>query len=387
MKTTSTFPLPTLLLLLLSLGELRLAMTSSVLLAPFTVRETGVYIVTMVSDPDGPEQADLVLLINGQQTKFRAYGTDRVVGGLSVAIPLNAGDKVGAEGSGVDAGNSGLRLNIGFVGYDKNFYRTFHCDGGAITNSYGHHYASFNEQYTKTRLWSDVTAYTTTSRYFFDVPKNGPYWVMARPDPPGGGWTSFDIGGRQFQAYSRHGMPTSASAALYLTSQTKLDMELLGTSSMEGATMLSYVYLEGNTPEYLGRSVFHMAFTSCVNKHARMYNADEKVLFSTDANLNMGDLYDSKTGVFSISISGTYIISLRGHPKSGGTLHLSLHRNVHAVFDSHSARGASSGQAAVFDWLAGDKLYVVALGNRNVGPNTMISIALLWKTGAKRERA
>ncbi|KAK7088162.1 hypothetical protein V1264_022108 [Littorina saxatilis] len=369
----STFPLPTmLLLLLLSLGELRCGMTGSI--SQVTVPETGVYIVTMVNDLNETQWTYVILQINGIDTDFKAYGYHNLTGGLSVAIPLSAGDRVGGKTNSILASNGAIRLNLGFVGQDKNNFGTFHCKGDVWVDINGDLFAHFYRSYTKAGTWS-----TITKKYLFDVPKNGVYWVMARPHAPTYVWSTFVIGDGLFEAYTGEGLPSSASGAFYLTTPSQLSIELVGALRLSGDTMLSYVYMEGNTPEQLGRAVSPMAFTSSVGLREGTYGADEKVAFCNDTDLDMGDMYNANTRVFSISISGTYVISLRGHPYKGKALKLDLYRNLQVVFTSFADDWVSSGQAGVFDLAAGDTLYVVAGGKRTVGKNTMISIALLRK--------
>ncbi|KAK7107169.1 hypothetical protein V1264_015129 [Littorina saxatilis] len=211
----------------------------------------------------------------------------------------------------------------------------------------------------------------------FAVPRTGVYWVMVRPDPLGDQWAWVLMEG-MFYVYLGKSVPLSTSGALYLTTSEKISMKIYSTQKeMEGTTMLSFVYLEGNTPLQLSGT--HMACTLEVQENAKKYGYDENIVFDGKLILlDEGNMYAKSSAEFNIRVTGSYILSLRGDPSSGQHLKLQVFCNHQVAFTSFSQHGVSSGQAGVFNFKKGDKLYVRARYVRDVGVHTMISIALLY---------
>ncbi|KAK7107167.1 uncharacterized protein [Littorina saxatilis] len=200
---------------------------------------------------------------------------------------------------------------------------------------------------------------------------------MVRPDPLGDQWTWVLMKG-MFYVYLGKSVPLSTSGALYLTTSEKISMRIYSTQKeMEGTTMLSFVYLEGNMPLQLSGT--HMACTLEVQENAKKYGYDENIVFDGKfIILDEGNMYAKSSAEFNIRVTGSYILSLRGDPSSGQHLKLQVFRNHQVAFTSFSQHGVSSGQAGVFNFKKGDKLYVRARYVRDVGVHTMISIALLY---------
>ncbi|KAK7095465.1 uncharacterized protein [Littorina saxatilis] len=371
MKTSPTLPLPTLLLLLFILGQFPVAGKR----AQTQIWESGVYIITLVSDPEHDGQTIVRLLLNFKDTIFIAYVDDNVIGGLSVALPLKRGDYVGERPEGPRSKHSAISYSVAFVGSSTKYFTTVRSDGWLHSDKT----VGFLSYITESGSWTNYPY----RRIMYSVPRDGVYWIMARPDGSTGHWTTVNIMGL-FNAYSGLGVPISASGAFYLTTKDKISMKVTtGQSHIDPATMMSWVYLENNTPEKLKGT--YMAFTDTVPPmYAKDYGTDENVAFGGSRLLDRGNMYDQSSKVFSISISGTYILSLRGNPAIHKSLRLQVYCNNKLVFQSFAQRGVSSGQASVFTFERGDRLYIRARDYRHVGKHTMISIALLSKKDRQR---
>ncbi|KAK7088445.1 uncharacterized protein [Littorina saxatilis] len=110
--TTTTATLRMLLLICISLGQIRLASMQSTI-----VSVDGTYLITMVADPDG--RKDMFLQFNGRDSGFAAYSQGDAVAGLVVGVYLKAGTRVGARYTGNSQDSSAL--GVGFASYGSRY--------------------------------------------------------------------------------------------------------------------------------------------------------------------------------------------------------------------------------------------------------------------------
>ncbi|XP_070177985.1 uncharacterized protein [Littorina saxatilis] len=86
------------------------------------VPSAGVYLVTMVADPNRISSRigmTLNLRIEDESTNFTAYGRSGIMGGLTVAIPLNKSDVIHAHATGSFLSDNEALLGVVLVSHDK----------------------------------------------------------------------------------------------------------------------------------------------------------------------------------------------------------------------------------------------------------------------------
>ncbi|XP_070205332.1 uncharacterized protein [Littorina saxatilis] len=263
--TTTTATLRMLLLICISLGQIRLVTMQSV-----TVPVHGVYLITMVADPRG--RSYMILQFNGHDAGFVAYGVEDAIAGLVVAVYLKGGTRVSARYQ----GNTQAATSLGVA------------------------FASYNERLKVT----------------------------------------YKYGNR-----------------------------------LQGGTTFSFVYLEGNQQKYI-KHTNHIAFTAWTDRLGQSWH--EKLSFNKARPTDYGSLYNSAERVWTIPTAGTYIVSMRGHP-DGNTLKVIFYKSYHKyLFAWFNENRTIGGQAGVFQFTKGDRLYMVNEYGRYVGKETFMSIALLW---------
>ncbi|XP_070205370.1 uncharacterized protein [Littorina saxatilis] len=301
------------LLIFIILGQMRLV-TSTI------VPVDGVFIITMVADPDG--RTDMFLQLDGHDAGFVAYAEEYVIAGLTVGLYLKAGTRVGARFTGDPEGatNYGMAL----ASYIKDSFVTVRSNGYSSSQSNAVH---FHHQYLSGRTWKSIPATST-----FRAKHNGIYWLQL----------TFNSGG-----------------------------------TLQGGTSFSFVYLEGNQRTYLN-NYQHAAYTAWADRTGTIYK-NETLSFDGRIATDYGWLYNPTYRTWTIGTAGSYIVSLRGDPDSS-TLNVHLYKNddMKYVFAWYNEGGTKSGQAGIFDFASGDKLFMISPNERYLGPETFMSIALLW---------
>ncbi|KAK7088410.1 uncharacterized protein [Littorina saxatilis] len=345
------------LLIFIILGQMRLV-TSTI------VPVDGVFIITMVADPDG--RTDMFLQLDGHDAGFVAYAEEYVIAGLTVGLYLKAGTRVGARFTGDPEGatNYGMAL----ASYIKDSFVTVRSNGYSSSQSNAVH---FHHQYLSGRTWKSIPATST-----FRAKHNGIYWVSARPDC-GSGDVSLNVGGGLFNVFCNGDKAISASGAFYLLAGEALQLTFNSGGTLQGGTSFSFVYLEGNQRTYLN-NYQHAAYTAWADRTGTIYK-NETLSFDGRIATDYGWLYNPTYRTWTIGTAGSYIVSLRGDPDSS-TLNVHLYKNddMKYVFAWYNEGGTKSGQAGIFDFASGDKLFMISPNERYLGPETFMSIALLW---------
>ncbi|KAK7092016.1 uncharacterized protein [Littorina saxatilis] len=357
--TTTTATLRMLLLICISLGQIRLVTMQSV-----KVPVDGVYLITMVADPDG--RTDMFLQFNGHDAGFVAYGLGDAVAGLVVAVYLKTGTRVSARYTGNTQGATSL--GVAFASYNKT-YVTLRCSGQSsgypnvvkfdhrfLSNSEGWLHNNDNANYMKTTM-------------------SGIYWVAARPDC-GNRIVGLNVGPGLFNVFCHTDKALSASGAFYLPAGRYLKVTFKYGRYLQGGTSFSFVYLEGNQQKYINHT-HHIAFTAWTDRvggHSRK----EKLSFNRAKVTDYGSLYNSAGRTWTIPTTGSYIVSMRGDP-DGNTLKVIFYKNNNKyLFAWYNENRTKSGQAGVFQFTKGDRLYMINEFGSYVGKETFMSIALLW---------
>ncbi|KAK7088322.1 uncharacterized protein [Littorina saxatilis] len=354
--TTTTATLRMLLLICISLGQIRLVTMQST-----NVPETGVYLITMVADPDG--RTDMFLQLNGRDAGFVAYGQGDAVAGLVVAVHLKAGTRVSARYTGNTQGATSL--GVGFVSYGIRFI-TLRCTGQSSGNV-----VNFDRRFLS-NPW-EWTPWFLTAEHI-KILTSGIYWVAARPDC-GNSAVNLDVGPGLFNVFCDGDKAVSASGAFYLKAGRKLKVTFTSGSYLQGGTSFSYVILEGNQLKYI-KHTHHIAFTGWAA--AGIQWRKEKLSFSKARPADWGYIYNSAERTWTIPTTGSYIVSMRGDP-DGNTLKVIFYKNNNKyLFAWYNENRTKSGQAGVFQFTKGDKLFMVNEYGRYVGKETFMSIALLW---------
>ncbi|KAK7088323.1 hypothetical protein V1264_022252 [Littorina saxatilis] len=357
--TTTTATLRMLLLICISLGQIRLVTMQST-----NVPETGVYLITMVADPDG--RTDMFLQLNGRDAGFVAYGQGDAVAGLVVAVHLKAGTRVSARYTGNTQGATSL--GVGFVSYGIRFI-TMRCTGQSSGNV-----VKFDRRF-QSKPWK-WTPYFLTAEHI-KILTSGIYWVAARPDC-GNGTVILDIGPGLFDAFCDGDKAVSASGAFYLKAGRKLIVTFKSGSYLQGGTSFSYVMLDGNQQKYI-KHTNHIAFTAWTD-NVGGHLVTEWLSFNKAKATDYGSLYNYAQRIWTIPTTGSYIVSMRGDPGAGrNTLKVIFYKNNKTyLFAWYNKNRTKSGQAGVFQFTKGDKLFMVNDFGSYVGKETFMSIALLW---------
>ncbi|KAK7093118.1 uncharacterized protein [Littorina saxatilis] len=337
-----------------------------------TVPSDGVYLVTMVADPDDG-RVDLRLRINSKLNDFTAYGQDDVIGGLTVAIPLNAGDKIYADPDGDYVWDSTSRLAAVLVTSDKSTFRTLRCSLEAwMSNVHSEPY--FYRSLQSNGEW----VLNTGNLYYITVPSYGMYWVSARPDAGDKTMTIMVkqkfgeyMSGELFRVFlHEEDIALSASGAFMLSPDYPIFMESEDMKSqhrkLETGTILSFVKLKEQG----------YAYTARVNQTGR-YSSNTRLGFHYP-NTDKGNMYDTGAKFWSIRKAGVYIVSIRGDPVGNGSLVLRLMLKYKQIFRSFAEDGNPSGQTAVFKFQLHDWISVNGdIGGSDVDVSTMVSIAFV----------
>ncbi|KAK7088512.1 uncharacterized protein [Littorina saxatilis] len=357
--TTTTATLRMLLLICVSLGQIRLVSMQST-----KVHVAGVYLITMVADPDG--RADMFLQFNGRDAGIAAYGQGDAVAGLVVAVYLKGGTRVSVRYTGNPEGAS--TFGVGFVSHDKDDFVTLRSRGQFTAP---HHLVKFYHRVLPTGVW---TTNWLTTQYTF-INKSGIYWVAARPNC-GLGAVSLDVGTGLFNVFCDGDKALSASGAFYLQAGRSVNVTFTTGTHLESGTSFSFVRLEANQQKYIKHS-HHIAFTAWTDSIGRQ-SRYERLSFNRAKATDYGSLYNSAGRTWTIPTTGNYIVSMRGDP-DGNTLKVMFYKNdnkyLFAWFNEH---GTKSGQAGVFQFTKGDTLWMTNEYGRYVGKETFMSIALLW---------
>ncbi|KAK7095854.1 uncharacterized protein [Littorina saxatilis] len=355
--TTTTATLRMLLLICISLGQIRLVSMQST-----NVPLDGTYLITMVADPDG--RTDMFLQINGRDSGFVAYGQGDAVAGLVVAVYLRAGTRVSARYTGHYQGATSL--GVGFVSHGSRFV-TLRCSG---QSSGPPNVVKFDHRFLAARIWSR----NFVKAHNLQIYISGIYWLAARPDCRNGA-VSLDVGTGLFNVFCHGDRAISASGAFYLQAGKNLIVTYKSGCYLEGATSFSYVRLEGNQQKYINHSQ-HIAFTAWTDRVGGQ-KKNGKLSFNKAKATDYGFLYNSAQRIWIIPTTGSYIMSMRGDP-GGYTLKVTCYKNNKYVFAWFNEHGSKSGQAGVFQFTKGDWLYMANEYGRYVGKETFMSIALLW---------
>ncbi|KAK7107252.1 hypothetical protein V1264_015203 [Littorina saxatilis] len=141
-----------------------------------TVPSNGVYLVTMVVDPNGGN-TDMQLKINGKpNSDFTAYGIYDVVAGLTVAMVLQAGDVIGGQVWGDLARINVCRLGVARVTSNTVAVLTYrsHQSDGAVPVLKWNKILGENQRWRRGSLsLGSINPYSQGS---------GMYWLALRPD-------------------------------------------------------------------------------------------------------------------------------------------------------------------------------------------------------------
>ncbi|KAK7089823.1 uncharacterized protein [Littorina saxatilis] len=349
--TTTTATIRMLLLLCVSLSQIRLVSMQSTKSA--IIPEDGVYIISMVADPQ--IKTDTILQLNGNDAGFVAYGHEGVTGGLSAALYLKAGTKVSAKLYG-----GASRLDVSLATKTKSNFVTVRSKGYAWERS---HFVHFHHQYNAQGVWKSISP---TSH--FSVPTSGIYWVMARTNCKKGNHRpqSVMVGDGLFNGYCTDGKAASASGAFYLKAGRKLNIAFNNRVSVTSDTIFSFVRLESNLA----------AFTAWVAYEAPR-ETHERISFDGYTPTNYGNLYESDKRMWNIPVAGSYIVAMRGDPNNR-PLNIVLYKSGRKhLFTWYNEGGTKSGQAGIFHFKAGEKLVMLDPNGRHMGRETFMSIALL----------
>ncbi|KAK7087473.1 uncharacterized protein [Littorina saxatilis] len=358
--TTTTATLRMLLLICISLGQIRLVSMQSI-----TMPIDGVYLITMAADPG--ERTDMFLQFNGRDSGFVAYGIDQAVGGLGVAVYLEAGTKVSVRYTGYAQEYS--TLGVGFVSSEKRFVTLRLNEGQSAGPS---NIVWFDQRLLATGAW--IRNYAEDN--YMRVGVSGMYWLAVRPDC-GNGAVSLDVGPGLFKVFCDGDKALSASGAFYLKAQRNLKATFT-SGYLQSGTTFSFVRLEGNQQKYIKHS-HHIAFTAWTDRVGG-HKVSEWLSFNKAKATDYGSLYNSAKRTWTIPTTGNYIVSMRGDPGAGrNTLKVLLYKNNNKyVFSWFAQLGTTSGQAACFQFNKGDTLWMVNFYGSHVGKETFMSIALLW---------
>ncbi|KAK7088373.1 uncharacterized protein [Littorina saxatilis] len=358
--TTTTATLRMLLLICISLGQIRLVTMQSV-----TVPVHGVYLITMVADPRG--RSYMILQFNGHDAGFVAYGVEDAIAGLVVAVYLKGGTRVSARYQGNT--QAATSLGVAFASYNERNYVTLRCSGQYSSPP---NIVKFDQRFQSTRVWIR----RRVDSYYMKIRTSGIYWVAARADCGDmNRAVILDVGTGLFDVFCARDKAVSASGAFYLQAGRYLKVTYKYGNRLQGGTTFSFVYLEGNQQKYI-KHTNHIAFTAWTDRLGQSWH--EKLSFNKARPTDYGSLYNSAERVWTIPTAGTYIVSMRGHP-DGNTLKVIFYKSYHKyLFAWFNENRTIGGQAGVFQFTKGDRLYMVNEYGRYVGKETFMSIALLW---------
>ncbi|KAK7096545.1 hypothetical protein V1264_005829 [Littorina saxatilis] len=134
----------------------------------------------MVADPNRISSRigmTLNLRIEDESTNFTAYGRSGIMGGLTVAIPLNKSDVIHAHATGSFLSDNEALLGVVLVSHDKSNFRTLR---GIPYSSMENHNSEV--YFYQTLLSSGTWGRNLGHRNWIAPPSDGMYWVSARPE-------------------------------------------------------------------------------------------------------------------------------------------------------------------------------------------------------------
>ncbi|KAK7107267.1 uncharacterized protein [Littorina saxatilis] len=358
-----------------------------------TVPSNGVYLVTMVVDPNGGN-TDMQLKINGKpNSDFTAYGIRDVVAGLTVAMVLQAGDVIGGQVWGDLARINVCRLGVARVTsktVPNLTYRSNKDSGAAIIR--------WNNILEENQQWSQ--GYMSQGYINLFSQKSGMYWLALRPDSDYDGSVEVRVirydprtkkTDNLLYAYCEgYKRDISASGAFYLSSTDSITVERDSADKPLGpANLFSLVKLTDNNRTTFQEKYDYVAYT------AHTMNRKGGVpTFAYNVKTNEGSIFDKQNNRWIIPQEGLYIVSIRGDPNrnvfnedgrvvQSKKLLLKKLNNLHfdTIFEVFSERNVPSGQAGVFSFRLGDILIIELqdLSNYSVDieDGTMMSIAFI----------
>ncbi|XP_070205177.1 uncharacterized protein [Littorina saxatilis] len=357
--TTMTATLRMLLLICISLGQIRL-----VRMQIPNVTVDGVYLIAMVADPY--IRTEMFLQFNRSDAGFAAYGRGDAAAGLVVAVYLKAGTIVTCIYTGNPKRASGV--SVGFASYVKN-YLTLRSSG---QSSGPPNVVKFDYRFLDTGVWSR----NDDNADYMKITTCGIYWVAARPDC-GNGAVSLNVGTGLFNVFCDGGKALSASGAFYLQAGRKLKVTFKSGRSLGNGTSFSFVYLEGNEQKYI-KHTDHLAFTAWTD-HVGVQSKNATLSFNKKKTTDYGSLYNSARRTWTIPTTGNYIVSMRGDPDGTNTLKVTCYKNNNTYVSTwYNEHGTKSGQTGIFQFTKDDTLWMANDLGSYVGEETFMSITLMW---------
>ncbi|KAK7088278.1 uncharacterized protein [Littorina saxatilis] len=358
--TTTTATLRMLLLICISLGQIRLVSMQ----AP-TMPLDGVFLLYYVVDPN-IVTTSLSMQFNESDAGFTAYGIGDAIAGLNVAVYLKAGTRINTRVSGRTEGDS--RFEGNFASYVKKFV-TLRCSG---QSSGPPNVVNFDHRFLSTGKWSPTNGHDD----YMTISKSGIYWLAARPHCDNDE-VSLDVGTGLFNVFCDGDKALSASGAFYLQEGKKLKVTFKSGRSLGNGTSFSFVYLEGNEQKYI-KHTDHLAFTAWTD-HVGVQSKNATLSFNKKKTTDYGSLYNSARRTWTIPTTGNYIVSMRGDPDGTNTLKVTCYKNNNTYVSTwYNEHGTKSGQTGIFQFTKDDTLWMANDLGSYVGEETFMSITLMW---------
>ena len=334
------------------------------------IPKDGVYLVSVIGDPcTGCVLTFAVYCLRrGQKMYIVQASCLGIVSHAEAAVGLKRSDRLYLDKNRYSQkAEDASSLSIVYVAGPNSFYIT-----AATERVSSRSVVEYGSLY-RLSAWKRLT-YGKTEKTF-NILTTGLYWVTANIRPYFMSVTMTVRCGQKdlFHVYAYNSKTVSASGAFRLTEGSTIFMVTQGAGTYETFSLLSAVYLAGNTK----RNTYpfeHLAFTANFREPRQTVVAKRVIKFG-NVLTNYGYMYVD--GYTEIRRTGSYMVSIRPKPLYNQLLMPTLYVNGKAYWIFYCEEGIPGGATIAIKLQTGSYLSVKAYTFAELGRDTMFSIAFI----------